>query len=208
MSIESIFLIGAGGHALVVLDALTRAWGTSQGIAIFDQSENRIGRKALDLTVQRFDTAADMKGRRFHVCIGDNATRERLFGTLAGGGGIQATVVHPIATIAPSATIGLGSFIAARGIVAPDAAIGEGVIVNHGTIVDHQCVVGKFCHIAPGATLGGNVQVGDCVMIGAGANILPGISIGDRAVIGAGAVVTKDVPPGETHVGVPARKIH
>jgi acetyltransferase-like isoleucine patch superfamily enzyme len=81
------------------------------------------------------------------------------------------------------------------------------VIVNHGTIVDHECTVGKFSHIAPGATLAGNVLIGERVMIGAGANILPGVRIGDDAIIGAGAVVTTDVPPRTTYVGVPARQI-
>lgn len=207
MSTEPLFLIGAGGHGLVVLDAIERAQEEPQGISIFDQSENRIGQKALDLIVHRFDPAANMKGQRFHVCIGDNATRARLFGVLVGAGGIPATVIHPVATIAPSAVVGSGSFIAARGIVAPDAVVGEGVIVNHGTIVDHECIVGKFCHIAPGATLAGNVCVGDRVMIGAGANILPGLRIGSDAIIGAGAVVTTNVPPGATYVGVPACQI-
>ncbi|MCK1652705.1 acetyltransferase [Bradyrhizobium sp. 149] len=207
MSTEPLFLIGAGGHGLVVLDAIERAEGASEGISIFDQSENRIGQKALDLIVHRFDSAMNMKGRRFHICIGDNATRARLFCLLAGAGGIPATVIHPIATIAPSALVGSGSFIAAHGIVAPDALLGEGVIINHGTIVDHECIVGSFCHIAPGATLAGNARVGDRVMVGAGANILPGRRIGDDAIIGAGAVVTTDVPPGATYVGVPARQI-
>lgn len=41
--------------------------------------------------------------------------------------------------------------------------------------------------------------------IGAGALLLPGLSIGEGAVVGAGAVVTKDIPPGASFVGVPAR---
>jgi maltose O-acetyltransferase len=49
------------------------------------------------------------------------------------------------------------------------------------------------------------VTVGSNVWIGSGAIILPGVSIGDDAVIGAGAVVTRDVPPGTTAVGNPAR---
>ena len=207
MPTEPLFLVGAGGHGLVVLDAIERAEGALQGVYIFDQSESRIGQKALDLIVQRFDPAANMKGRRFHVCIGGNTARARLFGVLAEAGGIPATVIHPMATIARSAIVGSGSFVAARGIVAPDAVVGEGVIINHGTVVDHECIVGKFCHIAPGATLAGNVRVGDRVMVGAGANILPGLRIGDDAIIGAGAVVTTEVPSKTTYVGVPARQI-
>ena len=49
------------------------------------------------------------------------------------------------------------------------------------------------------------VTIGSNVWIGSGAIILPGVSIGDDAVIGAGSVVTRDVPPGATAVGNPAR---
>jgi len=47
--------------------------------------------------------------------------------------------------------------------------------------------------------------VGKAAAIGSGAVIMCGITIGAAALIGAGAVVTKDVPPGETVAGVPAR---
>jgi UDP-2-acetamido-3-amino-2,3-dideoxy-glucuronate N-acetyltransferase len=43
--------------------------------------------------------------------------------------------------------------------------------------------------------------------IGSGATILCGITIGEKAMVGAGAVVTRDVAPGETVVGVPARVV-
>ena len=47
--------------------------------------------------------------------------------------------------------------------------------------------------------------VGKAAAIGSGAVIMCGITIGAAALVGAGAVVTKDVPPGETVAGVPAR---
>jgi UDP-perosamine 4-acetyltransferase len=52
----------------------------------------------------------------------------------------------------------------------------------------------------------GSVEIGDGVLVGSGAVLLQGIRVGEGATIGAGAVVTRDVPPGETVVGVPARR--
>jgi sugar O-acyltransferase (sialic acid O-acetyltransferase NeuD family) len=207
MPIERIFLIGAGGHGMVVLDALVTREKTFDDICVLDESIHRIGQRILHLVVKRFDPGMKIADERFHVCIGDNNARARLFDALKDGGGLPRTVTHPAATIAPSAVIEEGTFVAARAIVAPAAVVGRGGIINHGTIVDHECVVGNFCHIAPGATLAGNVRVGARVFVGAGANILPGVNIGDAAIIGAGAVVTADVPPGTTYVGVPARQI-
>jgi maltose O-acetyltransferase len=58
---------------------------------------------------------------------------------------------------------------------------------------------------ASGLEFGRPVRIGRNVWIGAAAIILPGITVGDDAVIGAGSVVTRDVPPGATVLGNPAR---
>ncbi len=59
--------------------------------------------------------------------------------------------------------------------------------------------------VHPGATVSGNVHLGEGVTIGTGANVLPGVTIGAGAFVGAGAVVTADVESGVTVVGAPAR---
>ncbi|WP_158809026.1 sugar O-acetyltransferase [Beijerinckia sp. L45] len=51
------------------------------------------------------------------------------------------------------------------------------------------------------------ITIGCNVWIGGGAIITPGVSVGDDAIIGAGSVVTRDVPPGATVVGNPARPV-
>ncbi|GJE16526.1 sugar O-acetyltransferase [Methylobacterium marchantiae] len=51
------------------------------------------------------------------------------------------------------------------------------------------------------------IAIGRNVWIGGGALILPGVTVGDHAIIGAGAVVTRDVAPGATVVGNPARPV-
>ncbi len=58
-----------------------------------------------------------------------------------------------------------------------------------------------------GLELGRPVRIGRNVWIGGGAIIVPGVTVGDDAIIGAGAVVTRDVAPGATVVGNPARPV-
>lgn len=56
-----------------------------------------------------------------------------------------------------------------------------------------------------GAEWGRRISIGRNVWIGGGAIVLPGITIGDDAIVGAGSVVTRNVPPGATVVGNPAK---
>ena len=83
--------------------------------------------------------------------------------------------------------------------------MGDACIINHGAQIDHESVLGHGVHLAPGAIACGLVDIGDGAMVGAGAVILPRIRIGANSIIGAGAVVTRDMPPGVTAYGNPAR---
>jgi maltose O-acetyltransferase len=58
-----------------------------------------------------------------------------------------------------------------------------------------------------GLESGRPVRIGRNVWIGGGAIVLPGVTVGDDAIVGAGSVVTRDVPPGATVAGNPARVI-
>lgn len=206
MPIEHLTLIGAGGHAKVVLDALRVAAVAAKEVRLVDENPSRVGALLWDVPIGLFE-AAGIAGHAFHVCIGANAARARIFTLARKGGARPHSVVHPHGSQARGASWGEGSLLAAGARLGPDVRIGEGCIINHNAVVDHDSVLGDFCHIAPGATLAGNVRLGHGVLVGAGANILPGVRIGDGTTIGAGAVVLKDVPSHCLYVGVPARKI-
>ena len=105
--------------------------------------------------------------------------------------------------------------------------LGRDVFFNYGCTVLDVCRVsiGDNTQIGPGVQIvaadhpreaeyrdaglenGNPVAIGRNVWIGALAIILPGVTIGDDAIVGAGAVVTRDVVPGATVVGNPARPL-
>lgn len=107
--------------------------------------------------------------------------------------------------VRPSVTIGKGSIICPGVRFTVDITVGSFVIINLNATIGHDVTIGRFASIMPGVNISGNVKIGVGAFIGSGATILQGLSIGSGAVVGAGAVVTKDVAPGVTVVGVPAR---
>lgn len=201
MSTE-IFLLGAGGHGKVVLDAMS---SVLQSVKVFDQNPDLLGKYLLKHPINIFSAATLSEGLFFHVAIGDNLTRRHQIENIINASRDLVSVIHPTAVIAMDVDQGEGLFVGANSVIGPGSEICLGAILNHNSVVDHDCKVSSFCHIGPGATLGGGVVVGENVLVGAGAVVLPGLRIGRDARVGAGAVVTRNVLAGTTVVGIPAK---
>lgn len=139
--------------------------------------------------------------------VGSTAKRQQLYDGLTARGFSFLAVVHPTAIVADGVILGDGVQVMAGAILQAGAVIGANVLVNTGAIVDHDCRIGAHCHIATGACLSGGVELGTSVHVGTGASIIQGIHIGDRTLIGAGAVVVRDIAGGVTVVGNPARPL-
>lgn len=115
------------------------------------------------------------------------------------------TLISPHSYISSRASVGEGSIVQRGVTIMPQAILGNGCKINVNATVHHEAKIGNFCTLAPGAQILGRVVLEDEVYIGAGAIIRQRCRIGKGSVVGAGAVVVRDIPPGITVVGVPAK---
>lgn len=206
-----IVVLGAGGHAKVVVDALLMRASVKnqyQVVGLLDDREEISHQTVLGLPV--LGTLSDLPTIPHDgivIAIGDNRVRKRLFEQLAGRGERLITVVHPHAKVAPSVRVGPGSVIFAGVVVNAGAQIGSNVILNTGCTIDHDCLVESHAHICPGAHLGGTVTIGRGAFVGIGSSVIHSLKVGDWATVGGGAVVIRTVAEKEVVVGSPARPI-
>ena len=144
-------------------------------------------------------------GAAVFVAIGDNAIRAEVCAALLDNGRSLAHIVHPTASISPSARLGPGSYVAELVTVRTNAVIGEGVVLQAGSVVSHDTNIAAYTSFGPNAAAASKVTVGRRTVVGVGAVIAPGLTIGEDCTVAAGAAVFKTVSDGKTLVGNPAR---
>jgi UDP-perosamine 4-acetyltransferase len=193
-----VVILGGGGHARVVIDALRCAGHTIAGVIDPNQevanslpagiawlgkdlSQARPGEVEVAIGVGSLD-------------VGGKNPRPRLFNEAKSSGFRILSFRHPSAIVAADVSLGEGAQLMAGAILQPGVRLGVNCIVNSGASLDHDCRIGDHVHVAPGAVLSGKVDVGDGSHLGTGAVVIQSIRIGSEVMIAAGAIVTQDVP--------------
>ncbi len=198
---ESIAVLGASGHAKVVISML-QALGYKDLIA-FDDDRAKIGSTILSVpVVGDIKQWMSQRTKSAVLAIGDNDVRQRISREISTS---WLTIVHPSAVVHHSVRLGQGTVVMAGVVIQPDVVVGQQTIINTGVSLDHDCRVGDYSHVCPGSTLAGSVQVDEGAFIGSGCVILPGIVVGAWSRVGAGSVCTKNIPARVTAFGSPAR---
>lgn len=206
---RGIYVLGARDSSVVrLVRDINNALGTDLTVLGFiDKKWKQLGQEFHGIRILQEDPDPKMAGRDGVQLTNSIASsmleREKVTLSWERAGSKFINLVHP-AVNTEMVEIGEGNLIL-EGFLGPGTQIGSQNVIRAGGYVGHDSIVEDHCFLGPNATLCGEARLGSGSFIGAGATVLPHLSIGAGTTVGAGAVVTRDVVPGQTVAGVPAK---
>lgn len=213
-ALRRLLIVGAGGFARETAAAVAAINGvrpTWSLLGHLDDDPLRHGELIGGIAVLGPSSAVEEHSdAAVVICTGrpDNYTsRERIARRLGLDDQRYATIVHPAAAVGKGCAIGVGSVLLAQVALTVDVTVGRHVAVMPHVVLTHDVRVEDWVTLASGVRAGGGCHIRSGAYIGAGACLREGTTVGERALIGMGSIVTRDVPPGRTWYGSPARDI-
>ncbi len=194
---EPLLILGGGGHASVLVDILRQQNRDIVGVVTPSLSAERQVFKGIlhfssDDDVLNFNTS-EIKLVNGIGSLPQQTLRTKIYEKFSQLGYEFETVIDHKAVISSYAKLGDGVQIMAGAIVQTGAIIGNNCIINTGAIIEHDCNIGEHNHIAPRATLSGQVKTKNNVHVGTGASVIQSVTLGERVIVGAGAAITQDI---------------
>jgi sugar O-acyltransferase (sialic acid O-acetyltransferase NeuD family) len=204
----------AGGHAAVVLDALTLPADTlkvvwDSGARIHPSFASFLHVRTAQDAVLALSAAAD--GISCYINTGSPTIRAAFLNNVAEAFADldidYPVVMHSTAFVSSSASIAEGTFLGPGAVVHTSAQIGRFCIVNTQASVDHDCVLEDFATVNPHAAICGSVHISRGCIIGANASVRERTTLAAGITLGMNACATRDLVSAGVYIGTPARKV-
>lgn len=211
---QDIVVLGAGGSAGAIaelIDSLNDIKPQWRLRGFLDDDPAKGGTTLFGAPVLgRIDDVASIDDTAFVIGV---ASYQRPFdrAEMAARMGLRperfATLIHPLASVSPNASIGAGVLIFPYAVVCDGATVGDHSYISSFCFVGHDAVVGSAATMAPRSSLLGGSRLGCSAYAGSHSALKEGLSVGEGAVLGMGAIVIHDVAPGAIVAGNPARSL-
>lgn len=206
-----IIILGIGGNAIDIAEAeQARPTGQRRTILGFlDDDPKSWGAKVGGFRVlggladaRRFSDAEFVNGigsatsfpKKPEILAKTGLPRERF-----------TNVIHPLAWVSPSATLGVGIALLAGVSVCAQAKLGDHVIVLPNSVISHDDTIGAYTCITSGVCISGSVDIGPGCYLGTNCSIRGNLRIGAQVLVGMGATVVTAIGDNQVVVGTPAR---
>ncbi|HYH50196.1 MAG TPA: hypothetical protein VEG38_11680 [Acidimicrobiia bacterium] len=209
MSLLPLVLIGGGGHASDVLQAIEAVNAVNPAYRVLGVLDDH------DVDPRRFAgrdvrhigpvDAIGTVDAAYVLCLGWPSTRHAVARRIGRAGQPAPPIVHPSADVGAGAELGPGSVVLGHSHLSPFVRFGAHTLISYLSSVGHDTLFGDYASLMPNVAVSGDVVAGDRILVGTGAAVREGVRLGDDVRIGAGAAVVGDVAAGLTVVGVPAR---
>lgn len=194
---DSVLLIGAGGHASVLLEMLIEQEINILGyVSPFTATNQKLFSDLHwfqnDDDILQFDKST-IKLVNGIGSLPGNTRRADLYRQYKKLGYSFATLISKESIVSMYAYLDEGVQVMRGAIIQTGTSVGYNSIVNTGAIVDHDCSIGSNNHIAPGVTISGQVTSKTNVHFGTGSSVIQSTNVNENTVVGAGTTITKDV---------------
>lgn len=139
------------------------------------------------------------------IAVGEPSYREAMYTKLLNNKVKLTQLIDTTAIVSPTAKICSGAIVCEYSTIHTNVELGANTLIQPFCDIGHDIKVGSHTVLSPYCAPGGGTVFGDRVFVGMKVSIMELMVIGDDAIIGMGSAVFRDVPPGATVVGNPAR---
>lgn len=204
--IERLILAGYGGFGREVSAWIQSANVPMEGYEVIGHiDDDKVGEPPV---LGRIVDHVPLADAAYVTCFGDGTARHKVRCALEGRGARMGTIVSPHAIYVTSPFASKNSVFLGICSISNNVSLGDDLLVQSLACIGHDVRIGTGVTISSHAFIGGNATLEPFCTIHPHAVILPHVTVGEGAVVGAGTVVIKDVAPGMTVFGMPAKVIY
>ena len=202
---EKLVIVGAGGYAKSVLDAID--YFNYEVVGFIDEFTDKKEHLGYPILTRNLDDLKNNQNFVYFIAIGNNITRKKWYDCIIDRGLKLINIIDKSDIISSKAIIGTACFVGKMAIINSNAKIGDNCIINTKALVEHGCIVSDHVNLSTNSVINGDVIVNDGSFIGSGSITIGQLEVGAWSTVGAGAVVINNVGDNITVAGVPAKVI-